>query len=181
LSASGIGFVALILGYFGAEGLVASISWIAPATVLVSLAAFFGLTQDWRTVIGLGFSLAVTTLMGLWGRSLQGGKSSFDIVGFYEALAIVAALMTVVAARQPRLEDTSGLARTVEERAPAVLCIAAATLLALLLTGHLDPAVATVLCAGTLCSLLLVTAVTSALRTLLPRRRSVAELYGRRA
>jgi hypothetical protein len=181
LSVSGAGLVLCVMSYFGAERLVARDGWVVLATVLASLLASLTLVRDWRMALGLGFSLTVTALMGLWASVLGYARSSFDAIGFYEALAIGFALMIGVAQRDVSSQGAPiGLVHGLEERAAVVLSATASVLIALLLTGRLDLVTATVVVAGALCSLLLVTAVASALETVVPRGRSVAELYGRK-
>jgi hypothetical protein len=179
---SGIGLVAFVLSCFGAEPLIARDGWIAPAIILGSFPASLVLTRDWRTAIALGFSLAVICLMGLWVGVLQKNAGAhFDAVGLYEALAISFALMIGVAASDLAAQESSAiLAHAVEQRAALVICAAVSVLTAELASARASLVIAVVVVAGASCSLLLVTAVASALEAVLPRRKSLSELYRRR-
>ncbi len=182
LSVSGVGLVALVLSYFGAEPVTGGGHWIAYAIALGSLPVSLVLTRDWRTTIGLGFSLSVISLMGLWAATLQNAGAHFDAVGFYGAVTIGFALMVGVAARgAPGRERSAVLARAVEKRAAVVICATTSVLVAELVTVQLSPAIAIVILASAICSLLLVTAISSALEVVVPRRKSIAELYARRS
>lgn len=181
LSISGAGLVVGVVSCFGAERLVATDNWIALATILAAVPAALALMRDWRVALGLGFSLGVTALAGLWAGVLQDAKSTFDAIGFYEALAIGFGLMIVVAEGGARSQVVpAGLAHAIGERAAVVVCATASVLCALLVAGNIDLVTAVVVVMGGLCSLLLVPAASSALEVVLPRRRSAVELYGRR-
>ena len=181
LSISGAGLVVGVVSCFGAERLVTTDNWIALATILAAVLAALALMRDWRVALGLGFSLGVTALTGLWAGVLQDAESTFDAIGFYEALAIGFGLMIVVAEGGTRSEVVpAGLAHAIGERAAVVVCATASVLCVLLLAGNIDLVTAVVVVMGGLCSLLLVPAASLALEVVLPRKRSAVELYGRR-
>ena len=176
-SLSGIALVVSVLGCFGAERFVASMNWVAPVIALLSLLVSRWLVRDGRTATGLCASLLVTALVGLWAGAAHSAGTSLHIAAIYEALSIGFALSIVVASAASR---GAGLVRAVEERTPLILCVAASVLLALLVAGQLDLPTAVIVTASAVSSLLLVTAFSSVLETVLPRRKSVAELYKRR-
>jgi cobalamin synthase len=118
--------------------------------------------------------------MGLWAGALQRPRSQFDAASFYEAVAVGFAVMVAVAGRRaPAKEGSVMLAHVVEQRAALVVCATGSVLCAQLATAHANLAIAVVVVASAIFSLLSVTAVASALETIVPRRTSTAERYRR--
>jgi hypothetical protein len=181
LSVSGIGVTVLVLSYFGAEPLITTGSWMPLAVIPAALPVSLGLTRNWRTAIGISFSIAISLLVGLWAGALQHRGAHINMPGLHEALAVSFALAVTVVQSAPVADNPFAvLAHAIEERAALILCATVSVLASLFVAGQLDIVIATTVFTGAACSLLLAPAVVSALEAVFPRKQSVAALYARR-
>lgn len=193
MSLSGIAIVFATLGWFGAEPvLLRSVLLAQPAlwgasallVFLVSIAA----GRDWRNALAAVLTLAALTLLGLflWARSTGHlSTPTFIELVIGAAAALLPILMLVVWSRTYRWSgDTLAVARlrAIEDLGLApwfgVAGAGAAALPWVLLHGSVAMLSAMFLLAGA-AGLLAMPALATALDSLMPRRRSVDELYGR--
>ena len=185
LALTGIALILLALGWFDAAPMLREGWWRPAVSVVLACGALGAMAQGWREGLGLGLIAAVAGLATLWWR-IYDGRTPFGAVSALQ-IAMLAAFIGLCAARHMRLwrreGDTPEMARrrALEDSSGAVfatLAATAATLPALLLhPGAAVFALAT-LAAGLSGALLFPTVLTG-LETLLPRRRSVDEVFGR--
>lgn len=188
-SVSGIGLVFAVLAYFLSEAeFIGGVSQFLVPTVaagLVFLGAGFASSGAWReaTAIFLAgcwillFQFAFSVRVPGAGVYLPFG--SLTVI----AVSLLATLSLSTRARQLRgTGDDSAVARlkSVEEGAIAVTFATLGALAALVLWPGMDLGALFLLVVGALAATILTPALATAIESLLPRRRSVEELYTRR-
>jgi hypothetical protein len=181
LSVSGIGLVAAVLGFFGAEQMLEDSGFAVPIILLLAFLLSFGLSGRWRNALALSFAVSVTGLVGFWSWTELGSHGLLDVIVMIEAVAIGFTLMLSVVVRERALaaQHNDSVARllAIEElAAPVVYVLLAMVVPAVIVEG--GGLAAIVLASGGACALLLAPAASTAFETLLPRRKSVRELYG---
>jgi hypothetical protein len=182
LSVAGIGLVAAVLGFFGAEGTLAAGGWAVFTVLLLALLLSFSLSGQWRNALALLFAVAVSALIGFWSWTELASSGLPDVVALLEAVAVSFALMLAVVSRERALgvAHNQAVARLLaaEELTTPVVYIAAAMILPTIMLGGSGGLAAVALIGGVACALLLAPAATTAFETLVPRRKSITELYG---
>jgi len=185
LALTGIALIFLALGWFDAEPMLREGWWRIAVSVVLVCGALGAWARGWREGIGLGLITAIAGLAALWWR-IYDGRTPFGAVSALQ-IAILAAFVGLCAARAMRLwrheGDTDAMARrrALEDSSGAVfatLAATAATLPALLLHPGAVVFVLASLAAG-LSGALLFPAILTGLETLLPRRRTVDEVFGK--
>jgi hypothetical protein len=192
LSATGVALACATLGAFGAAPLLAKSTLLAQpmwwvATGFLLFAATFAVGREWREALAATLALAVSVLLGLWlwGRA----TGHLNAASFLEVAIAAAATLFAEASllslnrRYQCAGDTVSVARlrAIEDLAVAswfgVLGAAGAILPWILLHGAIASLAGLFLLAGA--GAFLAAAMATALHALLPRRRSLDELYGR--
>lgn len=173
LSITGIGFVAAVLGYFGAERAMAGASFLLLAVVAIALVASLALLRRWKPAVAIALAITVVALLALWCRAALRLDRFGDDLALAQAIGVGFTLIVGAYAR-------NGAPADAVEDVSAVLV--AAGLAALLVVVMQSRALAPVLivASGQLAALLLAPALTTTLEILAPRRRSASELYARR-
>jgi hypothetical protein len=188
LSFGGIALIVLALAWFGAEPSfsfphlheVPLMTVMAGAmTLLVALAS----GASWRDSLAAGVVCVLVGLVALWGFAILKGITAWELAAVSQAVALAALLVFCGAARtadyRKRNEDA---VRAMEETgAPQFFAmLGAAAALAPSVIYHRSYAVyAIALLFAGVGALLFAPALAAAIAALLPRRRSVEELYGR--
>jgi hypothetical protein len=180
LSVSGIGLVAAVLGFFGAEEMLEKSGFAVPIVLLLAFLLSFGLSGRWRNALALLFAIAVTGLIGFWCWTETDSHGLPGVIVLTEAVAIGFTLMLAVVGRERTLsaQHNDSVARLLaieETAAPVVYSLLAMVVPAIVVEG--GGLAAIVLVSGGVCALLLAPAAATAFETLLPRRKSVRELY----
>lgn len=193
MSLTGIAVVFATLAGFGAEGLLTRTALLAQpalwgASVLLLFLVTFAVTRDWREALGItvALSLLALTAIWLWGEAV-GRVTGTTFIGLSVVVdvALFWSVAMAVRARRYRLEgDAVGVARlrSIEDCGMALMFGAGGTMASvlpwLLLHGSIGtlallfvPAGAAALAGGP--------AIATALETMIRRRVSVEELYGR--
>lgn len=188
LSLGGIALIILALGWFGAEPVFAvshmhGVPLFAGASAGLVFAFALIAGAGWREAIAGSVVCVATGLMALWGFAAEGAVTQTALACIVETLAIVALLIFYGAARthdcRKRGEDG---ARAVEETGTAQFFAALGALMALLpaLFFQRNAAAFGIALFFAGCgALVFAPALAAAIAALLPRRRSVEELYGR--
>jgi hypothetical protein len=193
ISLSGIALVFATLGWFGAAPFLRHHGWLAEpalwaASALAMFAVAFAVGRDWRAALAAMLALAVLTLtsMWLWGRA----------VGHVRATAFIAIAVTLAAAsltmghliaarwrfRISGDEPQTALLRAIETLgvAPLFGSLGAAGAIAPWIAQHGSVAgQAVMFLLAAVAASLAMPGLAGALETLVRRRRSVDELYGR--
>jgi hypothetical protein len=188
LSLGGIAAIFLALAWFGAEPLFSKshmqgAPFIAAASTGLVFAFALVAGTGWREGFGSALVGSATGLMALWGFAKLGqfAPSGLAAVGELIALAALPVFCGAVRAHTYRKLGEGG-ARAVEETGAAQFFAAFGAIMALLpgVIVHHSFAVYEIglLFAG-IGALVFAPALGAAVETLLPRRRSVEELYGR--
>jgi len=185
LALTGIALIFLALGWFDAEPMLREGWWRSAVSVVLVCGALGAMARGWREGVGLGLITAIAGLAALWWR-IYDGRTPFGAVSALQ-IAILAAFVGLCAARAMRLwrgaGDTDAMARrrALEDSSGAMfatLSATAATLPALLIHPGATVFVAATIAAG-LSGTLLFPAVLTGLETVLPRRRTVDEVFGK--
>lgn len=193
LSLSGSAIVLATLGWFGAEPLLRHSALLAQpglwgASALIVFLSAFGLARDWRDAVAATLALAALVLLALylWGRaSGHLGATSFVEIVVAAALALFLMLGSIAQTRRYRRSgDTMAVARlrAIEDAglAPWFGALGAAGAAAPWVLVHGSTATLALLFPLSVAAALLgQPALATALESLIPRRRSLGELYGR--
>jgi hypothetical protein len=185
LALTGIILIFAAMGWFGFPHPLGVSWWRIAVSGLVVLGVFGIIGGGWREAIALAAVAAMTGLVALWWRAYDPRLShgAVDVL----ALAALASLSGLVLARRlwawRRGGDSGDMLcrQALEECSGAVfaaLAALAAVLPGLLFAGAVPFVLLTPL--AVLAGALLFPAVLTALETLLPRRRSVDEVFGRK-
>lgn len=192
LSFSGIALIFVALGWFGAEPLKATVraaNLLAPGAVSVVLFFLIAarLTGGWREALGATLAAAVVCLIGLWAAESMPHEGPV-FVGILEMVAL-AAFLAFVAGRRAwglrRSGDDATMARqrAMEEMGTSQVFAAAGAFVALLPYLALHPGYAAdagAMLFAAFGGALFAPALATAAEILLPRHRTVEEIYGRR-
>ncbi len=192
LSLTGIAFVFLALGWFGARPLfgvlgIASLLRIAASVFIVAVAAE-RIAGGWREAVAAVLVAAAAALITLWGMALA-RRGAYAYPGALEVLAFTAFLSFCGGRRAAafrQLGDDPAVARErAMEESSSGLMFAAAGAVASMLPGifilHRSYAIYPVaMLFAALGGALFAPAIAAAVEVLLPRRHSVEELYGKR-
>ena len=191
LSLTGVTFVFLALGWFGAEPLIGVLRSQTVLRIAISVLVFAVVAErvagGWREAIAVTLVAAVAALTALWGMALA-RRGTFYYPGALEVAAF-AALIAFCGARRAaefrRGGDDPAEARTRAMEEGSGLLFAAAGAIASMTPGlfFLQPNYAVYPVAMLFAALggaVLAPAITAAVEVLLHRRHSVEELYGRR-
>ena len=193
LSLSGVSLVVAALGWFGAEPfaspntlLMQPLLWAASVLLVFLVAWLVG--RDWRDAVAATLASSVLALLGvwLWGRVARHlGPNAVLEIATVMGVALHGMLTMIDRSRRYRATgDAPDVARlrAIEEIgfAPWLGMVGAvgATLPWLLLHGSVVTLVVLFFLAGA-AALVAMPAIATALQTIVPRRRSVDELYGR--
>ena len=193
LSLSGITLVLAVLGWFGAAPLLAHraalmqpLLWSGSALGLLAVA--FAVARDWRDAVAITLSTAALTLLDLWIWGRATGHLTLTAFGEI-ALAVSAAYLLMLAAgdlrrRYRRQGDESSVARAraLDELGAAPwygVAGAAAAIVPWMVVHGSNATLAAVFVLSAGAAVIAAPALATALETLVPRRRSVEELYGR--
>jgi hypothetical protein len=189
LSFTGIAFVFLALGWFGAEpqmrtGGSALLLRLASVGVVVVGAGVFA--RGWREGLAVGLTGAVVCLVSLW-ATVVGARDVFAPVGVLLATS-VALFLALHAGRRalryaPRETPLDARRRTIEDTAASQIFAGAGALSALLPAVAVWPGYAPfvlALFAAGFSGIVFAPAAVMALEALFPRRRSVEDLYDSR-
>ncbi len=182
LSVAGIGLVAAVLGFFGAEGTLVAGGWAVLTVLLLALLLSFSLSGRWRSALALLFAVAVSALIGFWSWTELASSGLSDVIALLEAVAVSFVLMLAVVSRERVLGVThnDAVARLLaaEELTTPIVYVALAMIVPTIMLGGSGGLAAVALSGGVACALLLAPAATTAFETLMPRRKSITELYG---
>jgi len=191
LSFGGIALIVLALAWFGAQPAFASISVYGipvlsvAATVAAAAVFLFALAAGagWRGSLAASVVCVSAGLMALWGCAVTRSVPPWALAAVIELVVLAAFAIFCAAARAGgEREDDSAGPRAVEETgAPqffAMLGAAAALAPSLIHQKNYAVYEIALLLAG-IGALILAPALAAAIDALLPRRRSVEELYGR--
>jgi len=193
LSLAGSALVLAVLGWFGAWPLLArgvspAQAAMAAAALLAALLSAHTIGRDWREAVAATLTLAELALMSLWlwGRAIGHLRDvAFVEIAVASGAALLAMLLLLARSRSyRRAGDAPAVARrrALEELglAPYFGAAGAAAAIApwLILHGSLAPLAILFLLAG-LAAGLGMPAIATALGALVPRRRSLNQLYGR--
>ncbi|HEX4302192.1 MAG TPA: hypothetical protein VHZ78_05335 [Rhizomicrobium sp.] len=185
MSLSGAALVVATLGGFAAQPVLAQPALWAASLLLLFLAAFAA-GRDWRDALAATLALATLMLASLmlWGRVTR----HLTAASFLDIATAAAAALFVVATMLWRIRsyrgDMANVARlrALEDMGLApwfgALGGAAAILPWIVLHGSIAALAAMAVLVGA-AGLIAMPALATALETLIPRRRSVDELYGR--
>jgi hypothetical protein len=190
MSLAGVVLVFAVLGYFGIEAkglpLARPAHWAGSA--LLAFLAGLAISRDWRNALAITLALAAETLVGLWLWVIAVGHLTIPalvIVLMVGGVALMLMLVQAGKARRYRMGgDESDVARlkALEDCAvPAAYgcaCVAAAIVPWIVLHGSMAT-LAVLFALAAAASTLGVAAIATALETLVRRRFSVEELYGR--
>ena len=189
LSFTGIAFVFLALGWFGAEpqmrtGGTALLLRVASVGVVVVGAGIFA--RGWREGLAVGLTGAVVCLVSLW-ATVVGARDVFAPVGVLLATS-VALFLALHAGRRavrytPRETPLDARRRTIEDTSASQTFASAGALLTVFPAVAVWPSYAPfaiALFAAGFCGIVFAPAAVTALEALFPRRRSVEDLYGSR-
>jgi hypothetical protein len=193
MSLSGIVLVFATLGGFGVLPVLARSTLLdQPAlwggSALLLFLAAFGTGRDWREALAATLALAVLALLSLvlWGKAMRHlTETSFIEIAVAAATALFLMLAQIFRSRAYRRSgDAAPVARlrALEDLGLApwfgAIGAAAATIPWIVLHGSIATLSVMFLSAAAI-ALLAMPALASALESLVPRRRSVEELYGR--
>jgi hypothetical protein len=185
LSFTGIAVIFLALGWYGSEPVLRHGPVLKGASVLLAVIGVGAFSRGWREAIACGLIGSVVCLFALWTTAV-GTRAVLASVGvllitvFAAFLALYGARRALVFARsgdppliaqRRALEDAGGPALAGAGAVAALLPSMAVT------TGSTAAAIGLAFAAGA--AVLLVPAASVALEVLVPRRRSVEELYGK--
>ena len=189
LSLSGVALVMAVLGWFGmAHSALLAQPALWRASALGAFLIAFALGRDWREALAAMLALATLVLLGLWLWGRATGRPTLTTL--IEIAAVIAAsglVMSVALASRQRFRaggDESAIARlrALEGLSLSPLFGAAGAAVALLpwvvVHGSLATLAVLFLLAG-VAALLLQPAIATALEAVVPRRRSLGQLYGR--
>jgi len=191
LSFLGIALVFAALGGSGAEPVLhaarsAEIVRTAVSLALLAVAAGWA-TSGWREAVAATFATAVVCLMALWaGAVVAHAPLAFVCVSAPAALTVFFALHGGRCAATYRRQGEEGSVarqRAMEETAVAQVFAGAgavAALLPALIFHRADAVFAVAMLLAAFGGILFAPAIAGAVETLLPRRRSVEQLYGKR-
>jgi hypothetical protein len=190
LSVAGIWSVFAMLAAFGAQPAIGATtataaSWGAAALPIFGCAILT--TEEWRGAVACFLAEVVVALAGLWAVSRLGTFNAAAAFAWVEAISASFVLVMAVAARarHARAEEDDEVAvarlRSIEDLTGVA---AFAALGCIVLQIALVPLVevligAVVACSGLVAALVFAPALTTAISWLLPRRRSLSELYGK--
>jgi hypothetical protein len=183
LSFTGVALIFLALGWFGAEPELRSGWWRYAVTIVVAAAALGPFAGGRREALGLLLVTAIACLLALWWRNYD-ARLPFGAVAALE-VAMLACLIALSGARLMRLWRASGdepamaRRRALEDGSGAVfatLGAAAAALPSLVFAGA--QVIVLAIFVGGLCGALLPAVIVSGLDAILPRRRSVDDVFG---
>jgi hypothetical protein len=193
-SVSGVGLVLVVVAWFAMAPLIprGAIAhgvtvWAGSAVALAGVA--FGFGRDWRLAVAAAAAISVSVLMGLWLWQETVGPLTTHAgveIALADAAGLIGAAVVLHGYRRFRRagdESDAARMRSVETHAFALWASAgsAAATLAPSCIVHGSVAIwIAVLLLGCAAATILMPALATALESLLPRRRSVEELYGRR-
>lgn len=182
LSATGIGVVFAVLGYFGAHPVLDATEYaVFTALLLSAFIAGFGLTWEWRRALALPLILVLLILTGMWGLAeIHEAKRLVQLVQALGICAVPLLFLVVEASRHLTEDAESASSLALIRRGPAtIFFFVTCALLTVFQTG--DPLLVAVTiamllfgCAG---ALLWLPAVAGALETLFPRRSTLEARY----
>jgi hypothetical protein len=182
LSFTGVMLVFFVLGWFGGEPLLRSGWWHYGVTVIAVGAALGVAAGGWREGIALGLVLTLVAVTALWWRTYV--RAPFGAVAALEMVAL-AGLFALSRARAMRTWRAVGdppetiCRHALEGSAGAVfaaLGAIAAAIPSLMQAGA--SVIVLSLCIAGVCGTLAFPVALAALETLLPRRRSVEDVFG---
>ncbi|HEY0106228.1 MAG TPA: hypothetical protein VGB91_09105 [Rhizomicrobium sp.] len=194
MSLSGVALVFAVLGWFGAAPLLAHSALLAhpafwPASALGTFLVAYALARDWREAAAATAALAALTLLSLWlwGRTV-GHLTPSAFAGIVVTAATAATAMLALAGRSRayrRDGDDGPVARlrALEQFGAAAWFAAAgagAVILPWMLVHGSLATLAVLFVAALAAAVVAAPAIATALEAILPHRRSVDELYGRR-
>jgi hypothetical protein len=183
LSFTGIALVFFALGWFGADTMLRPGWWHYAVTIVMVCGVLGAFAGGWREGTGLGLVLALVCVVALWWRSYA--RIPFGTVTVLQMVTL-AGLLEVSAARRLQVWRAGGdPPETVRRRALensggavfAAMGAAAAALPSLVHPGA--PVMVLSLLAAGLCGALLFPAILTAFETLVPRRRSVEDVFAK--
>jgi hypothetical protein len=183
LSFAGIALVFLALGWFDAAPVMFSDGWRHAVTALVVCAAFGLAAGGWREGIASGIVLAVVGVTAQWWRGyarLPVGAADVLAITLFAALLVAANARRIRHWRDHGDEPATANRRALENADRAVFATvgSAGAALPWLFQAGTGIIVATLL-AGGICSALLYPAIVGALDVLVPRRRTVDEVFAK--
>lgn len=184
-SLTGIALVFLALGWFGSEPLLREGWWRYGVTLILAPAVLGTVCGGWREGLALTLVAAVSCVVALWWARYD-MRLPFAAAGALQA-AMLAVFIGLTGARSMRRWRNAGdvpemvRRRVLEDASGAVFAAlgTGAVLLPALWHAGAVPLVLAVPAAG-LCGALLFPAVVTAAETLIPRRRSVEEVFGKK-
>lgn len=181
LSLSGVTVVLIVLGWYGARGVLQDAFVLRAASVLV-VALVGGLVGDgWREGVALAAAIGGACLLSLWALSVSnvpnGGVAVLQIGGF----ACVLAFYGVWRVRQYRQRREDARERVLSDCGGALIAVIASggALVPLLMLQPAASATLLGLVFAGFSGVLLAPALVTGLEAFFPRRATVEELYGR--
>jgi hypothetical protein len=151
---------------------------------VISIVAAGSIAAAWRDALAIVLSSILLQLLVVAFASKTPAGALVFPAGSFAAVPIsfLGVLMVAGRARYLRASDDSAIARlkSIEEELNPVVFATAAAIGALLLWPFVDFATLLLLILGAVVASVVTPAIATALETLLPRRRSVKELYSRR-
>ncbi len=187
LSVSGIALVLAMLGWFGASPLplpaeTAGLAIPLAISAVATFAVAYTTVDSWREALALSLASLSVVLLDLWAGILLKGAGATTAAGVIDGLLLALVSMFVVASRVRQLResgDDEAIARlrAIEDLAGPCLFAALAAAASLLVRDEFAIAAAAVI--GAVGALLFAPALATAIGVLLPRHRSVEELYKR--
>lgn len=185
LALSGIVLIFLALGWFGTESDMRAGWWRTAITVMLAGGVFGALAGGWRESLGLALVAGVVCLVALWWRGYD-ARLPYGAVNVLQS-AMLASFLVLRGARHMRNWRRAGdlpemvRRRALEDSSGAVFAAMGAAAAALPSCLHAGAPVI-VLCtlfAG-LAGAILLPVLLTGIETLLPRRRSVDEVFGKK-
>lgn len=183
LSFTGIALVFVALGWFDSEAVLQSGWWRYGVTAVLVCGALGVFAGGWREGLALGLVLTVVCLLAQWWRSYQ--AQPFGAVDSF-AVTLLAGFLATLSARHIRFWRKRGdrcatANRRALECADSAVFAGLGAVCALLPWLYLSGtgAIVLALAAGGLCGALLYPAVLTALEAVVPRRRTVEEVFAR--
>jgi hypothetical protein len=188
MSVSGVALVMAMLSWFGASPLplpaeTGGLAIPLGIAAVVAFAVAYMVVDNWRDALALSLATLTAGLLDLWAGVLLDGTGARAAVAVVDGLLLALVSMFVVASRVRQLRengDDEAIARlrAIENLAGPCVFAALAAAAALLVWSIFPVAVAAGV--GAVAALLFAPALATAINTLLPKRRSVEELYTRR-